>query len=236
MVIVHGVLADAGQWDGVAAELAEQRRRVVVPHRRGRAPSGPLGTSYGVRTEVQDLHQVLDEVGPGACLVGHSYGGVIALHAAMERTDLGALVVYEPPLDPCSFGGPPIAKAQALAARGDLDGAMLVLVTEISPTPPDVLPAYRASELWRSQLRFVAAAIAEIAATERALATPPDWRSLRVPTRVVLGALNEGHEPFGPSAVALAEVVPEARLHRLHGQRHLAHVEAPARLASAILA
>ncbi|WP_394846054.1 alpha/beta hydrolase [Pendulispora brunnea] len=236
VVIVHGVLADACQWDEVAGALAQRGRRVVVPHRRGRAPSGPLGPDYDLRTEVHDLRCILDEVGPGACLVGHSYGGVIALHAAMQREDLGRLVVYEPLLDPRSFGGPPLAKAQALAARGDLEGAMLVLVTEISPTPPELLPAYRASGLWQSQLRFVRAAIAEIAATERALPRSPDWSSLRVPPRVLLGALNEGHEPFGPSAVALAESIPGARLVRLEGQRHLAHVDAPARLASAILA
>ncbi|MCX4090802.1 alpha/beta fold hydrolase [Nocardia sp. alder85J] len=38
-----------------------------------------------MRTEIDDLHHVLDILGGGVTLFGWSYGGLIALEAATER-------------------------------------------------------------------------------------------------------------------------------------------------------
>ncbi|WP_235029543.1 alpha/beta fold hydrolase [Streptomyces sp. 3213.3] len=50
-----------------------------------RAASGPLTTSYSLRTEVEDLAMVLDEFAGTRALFGWSCGGLIALPAADDR-------------------------------------------------------------------------------------------------------------------------------------------------------
>jgi pimeloyl-ACP methyl ester carboxylesterase len=91
IVITHGVQTTADHWTRVASLLPG---RVVVPNRCGRADSPPIGSDYELSTEVADLHRVLDTT-ENPVLVGHSYGGLIALLTAAERDDLSALVLYE---------------------------------------------------------------------------------------------------------------------------------------------
>ena len=95
LVLVPGVMADAESWRPVVDNI-HLPNPVIVVNRRGRAPSGPLGPHYSVRTEVDDLNQILDALGADAHLFGWSYGALIAVEAATERYDLRSLTLYEP--------------------------------------------------------------------------------------------------------------------------------------------
>ncbi|MFB9906654.1 alpha/beta fold hydrolase [Allokutzneria oryzae] len=235
VVIAHGVLATAEHWDPVAKALADQGFRVVVANRRGRAPSGPLGADYDLATEVSDLHLVLDAAGPGATLFGHSYGALLALHAAVERDGLRSLVLYEPPPGEGKFAGPALPKVRDAVERGDLDEAITVIVTEISPYEgPGGVAGYRTTEMWRSQLALVPPAVEETAVIDAHVPAYPLYRSLSLPTKVFVGERSRGRRPFGPATAAVAAAIPNAQLVELAGQGHLAHVEAPVLLAKHI--
>jgi len=70
LVVVPGMMADAASWRPVTDHLAAPGP-VVVLNRRGRAHSGPLGEGYSVRTEIDDLHHVLDpSASPHGCSAG----------------------------------------------------------------------------------------------------------------------------------------------------------------------
>ncbi|ALG14158.1 hypothetical protein AOZ06_51340 [Kibdelosporangium phytohabitans] len=235
MVVVHGALADAAQWNEVRSELVTKGHEVVARDRRGRNGIA-LSADYSLKTEIEDLHRVLDEVGPDPVLVGHSYGAVIALLTAQQRTDLRGVILYEPIATGHqlrSFVGDAPERAQRAVDAGDLDTAMEILVTDVSPTPPEILPQYRRSRMWRSQLPFVASGVAEIQA---AVAHELDYdlvAPLTVPTKVILGARTIGTMPFGRPTETLAYAVG-AELVLLENLGHVAHTDAPARLAEAI--
>jgi pimeloyl-ACP methyl ester carboxylesterase len=92
-VFVHGSVFDArGTWEA-QAPLAETYRLVLF-NRRG----------HGNRPAVEgddfelDADEVADALGDGAHLVGHSYGGIVALLAAALRPEaVFSLAVSEPP-------------------------------------------------------------------------------------------------------------------------------------------
>ncbi|HLY84541.1 MAG TPA: alpha/beta hydrolase [Acidimicrobiales bacterium] len=94
VVFVHGVL-DGGQSFGRVAALLEGECRMVWYDRRGygrslRAPGVPVG----VDVHVEDLLRVIDE--RRAVVVGHSFGGVTVVGAALQAPELvGAVVLYE---------------------------------------------------------------------------------------------------------------------------------------------
>ena len=92
-MFVHGsVLNGEATWNA-QRPLAEQFE-LVVPNRRG-FPPGPEVERVAFADEAEWLEQFLE---PGAHLVGHSYGGVIALLAAARRPELvRSLTVIEPP-------------------------------------------------------------------------------------------------------------------------------------------
>ncbi len=93
VVLVHGSLATgAEEWEA-QRPLAEQGFRLLVPDRRGYGKSpAAVGEDYLV-----DAEDVLDLMGDGAHLVGHSYGGLSVMFAAARRPEATrSLTVLEP--------------------------------------------------------------------------------------------------------------------------------------------
>jgi len=83
VVLVHGALDHARNWDWVARELS-QRYHVYALDLRGHGNSGwAPGAAYTVAEHVLDLSALLDIINDFPVrLVGHSMGGGIALHYA----------------------------------------------------------------------------------------------------------------------------------------------------------
>ena len=111
VVLVHGsVVGGRGTW--AAQRPLADRFELVVLERPGFAPD-----SHVERVDFEaDAVLVADLLEPGDHLVGHSYGGVIALLAAAARPDeLASLTVIEPPATQVAVGDPVV---DAFAAAG----------------------------------------------------------------------------------------------------------------------
>ena len=91
LVLVHGAAADHARWAPVLPAF-EERFTVIAIDRRGRGESGD-GAGYAIEREYEDVAAVADWAGPGTCLLGHSYGGVCALEAALVSGSVGRLMV-----------------------------------------------------------------------------------------------------------------------------------------------
>jgi pimeloyl-ACP methyl ester carboxylesterase len=109
VLLIHGSVVN-GDATWVAQRPLAERFDLVVPNRRG-FPPGPDVDSVDFEEEAVWLDRFLE---PGAHLVGHSYGGVIALLAAARRPELvRSLTVIEPPALAVARGNP---AADAFAA------------------------------------------------------------------------------------------------------------------------
>jgi pimeloyl-ACP methyl ester carboxylesterase len=93
LLVLPGGSRRAHHYDAFAAALARDFT-VHVAERRGRGASPPMDAGYSLAAEVTDALDLLDETGARQ-IVGHSYGGLIALHVALRR-DLERLVLFEP--------------------------------------------------------------------------------------------------------------------------------------------
>jgi pimeloyl-ACP methyl ester carboxylesterase len=232
VVIVHGLNSYAHDWRAVAKVLESAGHRVLVPYRRGRAPSGPLGDGYSLATEVADLSALLDVAGPGATLVGHSFGGLIALLTARSRPDIGTLVLYEPPVP--GYHRVPAETLAAMGAAllaGDRDTALAIMITEVDGDPPERVTTLRASPEWTILAKGLPTVHTELTAF-RATPTPDLAGYPVVPTTVLLGEVTEPR--FGRDARAVLAGLPHARLVMLPGHGHIAHSADPELLASLI--
>src|SRR5262249_37862860 len=85
VVLIHGVTGDLSIW--FLCQAMQQlglSRRVTAYDLRGHGYSDAPPTGYTSADHAPDLFAVMDELGiERATLVGHSFGGVIALHAAV---------------------------------------------------------------------------------------------------------------------------------------------------------
>ncbi|GLY77328.1 hydrolase [Actinoallomurus iriomotensis] len=231
LVVLPGIMADAATWQPVVDHLTPSNP-VIVLNRRGRAPSGPLGAGYTVRTEIDDLHHVLDALGEPVHLFGWSYGALIAAETATERAGLRSLTLYEPVGRP--FAPEAVPLLRDAIDRGDLDRAVEIVNITVSGFTASYVAALREDPVW-PVLRTLAASLAdELAAINDHRPRLHEYRDLDLPVTLLLGELNEGTAPYGTAFTPFAQALPQARIVRVPGQGHLAHAQAPRLLAESI--
>ncbi|RPI20144.1 MAG: alpha/beta hydrolase [Actinobacteria bacterium] len=80
---------------GLRGGPGRERFTVHTMERRGRGGSGPQGDGYSIARECEDVLAVQSETG-ASLLVGHSYGGLIALEVARNNDSFAKAAVYEP--------------------------------------------------------------------------------------------------------------------------------------------
>lgn len=124
-VLLHSSGSSARQWDRLAQQLGP-RLRVVAPDFRGHgaAPAGAPPTLPTLADEVGRIEQLIDGLRRRAPapihLIGHSFGGAVALTLALRRPQAYAsLSVYEPVL----FSVPYLHDRQALPVQRTLAAA-----------------------------------------------------------------------------------------------------------------
>ncbi|MFD2093122.1 alpha/beta fold hydrolase [Blastococcus deserti] len=93
VVLVHGSLATAAEEWVAQRPLADERFRLLAPDRRGygRSPAA-AGEDF-----LRDAEDIVELMGDGAHLVGHSYGGLGVLFAAARKPEATlSLALLEP--------------------------------------------------------------------------------------------------------------------------------------------
>ncbi len=139
MVLLHGSVTNAALSWGSQATLAD-RFELVVPNRPGFPPNPPVD-----RVDFDDDARWLESIlQPGDHLVGHSYGGVIALLAA-PRLPLASLTLIEPPAFDVARDDPAVERWLEVAAALPRDSVRAYLEAFLlhvgAPFPlPDPLP------------------------------------------------------------------------------------------------
>ena len=223
----------------LAEELAEEND-VAWYQQRGLAPSAG-GAPYTVAKDVDDARRVLDELGwDKAWVVGHSWGGHLALHVAAALPDrlFGALAV-----DPLGSVGdgrwpefdeeilrrtPAEARERAReldelttegAAGDELALELMSLVWPAYFADPEQAPPMPALKIASERsAQMVESIFVELPALEAALP------GIRVPVGFVHGSRSP--MPVGSSSDAAA-LIPGAWVDVVDGAGHFIWVEAP---------
>ena len=128
VVCLHSNASSSSQWRELSDALAP-RCRVLAPDSlgAGKSPAWPADRPVALRDEVALLEPVFARAGDPFALVGHSYGGAIALVAAMLQPQrVRALVLYEPTLFALlDAESPPPNDADGIRAAVNAAGAAL---------------------------------------------------------------------------------------------------------------
>ena len=235
IVLLHATLSASVQLAGLARLLAA-RGPVLAVDRRGSGDSPqPAPRPLDVAVHVADVAALLDsERVATAILVGHSFGGVVALEtAARLRGRVMAVVAWEPPYGPLAdagtraqFASVASATERAHAAGGAEAAAASFLDGVAGDGAWNALPE-RARAFLVSQGDGAHADAALTGLDAGGLAR------IDVPVAILTGTASE---PFyAPIARAVVARVPGAHLMTLDGLRHTAPITDPEAVATAIL-
>jgi pimeloyl-ACP methyl ester carboxylesterase len=96
VILVHGSLSNGRQWRALAERLQDRFRVLSLDLYMTQGEGGPEVGDFSFADDVAFVEALLTEHA-GAHLVGHSYGGVVAARAALNRRDqLASLTLIEP--------------------------------------------------------------------------------------------------------------------------------------------
>ena len=231
VVIVPGAMADAQSWLPVGASF-NTPLSVAIVNRRGRAPSSDMPIHSSVANEVFDLLTLMSTMSGPYVMVGWSYGGLLAMEAAISDAAIDSIILYEPVSSP--FAPAAIESIRHAVDANDLDRAVELVITKVSGAPAEYVANLRQSPAWAYLKPLAIPAATELAALNQHQPDFSAYRAIDVPTTILVGSLNEGREPYGQAARRFVDALPKAASISLNGQGHLAHIEAPLQLAEAI--
>lgn len=140
VLVIPGVLSMAADYTAFARHLAGHFT-VHTLERRGRGESGPQGDDYSIVKECDDV-LALQAGTDATLLVGHSYGGLIALEVARNNTTFTHIAIYEPGVS--IDGSMPVSwmpgYEKNLAAKKDLDAFVEFLLADAPPRIQKIPP------------------------------------------------------------------------------------------------
>ena len=221
LMLVHGAAADHGRWRPVLPAL-EARFTVYAVDRRGRGASGDA-TSYVVEQEFADVAAVAEAIGGPVDVLGHSYGALCALEAALLTPAIHRLVLYEPPIPVAGQAIYPagvIERMEAQLAAGDRDGVVETTMREVAGLPEQTIAHLRTLPPWRARVAAAHTIPRELRSTDMYRFDPDRLQEVEAPTLLLLGGASP--PVFAAGTHALAEALPDARVVVLPGQGHAA--------------
>jgi pimeloyl-ACP methyl ester carboxylesterase len=235
IVLLHATLSASIQLTGLARLLAA-RGPVLALDRRGGGESGvSMPRPLDVAVHVADVAALLDTEGITAgVLVGHSFGGVVALEvAARVPGRIRAIIAWEPPYGPladaeirAAFAAVATATERAFASGGGAAAAAAFLDGVAGDGAWAALPA-------RARAFLAAQGAGAFADAALGGLEPAGLSLIAAPVTVLTGTASE---PFyAPIARAVVARIPGARLVSLEGLRHPAPITDPEPVAAAIL-
>jgi len=237
VVLLHGASGNLRDWTLGAFEAISRDHDTIAFDRPGLGKSGWPGPQ-GARLDVQArlLRGALDRMGVAqVTLVGHSYGGSVALAwALVEPASVSGLMLLAAPSQvwPGGLGfstdllaspltGPLLANAVPALLPGSVAEAAAARVFAPQTPPPGYVAHLGIDLVLRAQaLRANALQLAGLKEQIRTMA--PHYPALAIPVEILHGT-EDTTVPLAIHSEPLADQVAQARLTRLAGIGHMPH-------------
>ncbi|HEX4007883.1 MAG TPA: alpha/beta hydrolase [Acidobacteriaceae bacterium] len=234
LLLVHGGLCDHLSWYFVVPLLA-QHFAVWTYDRRGRGQSGDA-RPHSPEREGEDIEAILAAIAAPAHLLGHSAGGIAALHAALRVPNLLSLMLYEPPYIATGARAKPgpaiLQEMERRLAADDPDAALAIAMRETVDMSDAEIDSLRSSPGWE-HLRAAARAIPYDWALWDDQPSPEALAAISAPALALMGSNSPAWLQSATRAVAAA--LPHAQLVSMEGEGHSAMITAPERFAAEVV-
>lgn len=223
LLLVHGGFSDhATNWEFVKEQLG-QRYTVHAVARRGRGETDAT-EGHSMEDEFSDVAALISSIDEPVFLLGHSYGGQVALGAALMTADrVRRLVLYEPP-NPHNLDKDVMRRLEKLASTSDWDAFAETFFRDMLHVPAEVVEEMRKPEIWSPIVSDARATLGDLRAIGRYDFNADRFRALKMPVLLQVGT-ESVRELYVTDA--LAAVLPDARIEELPGQAHEAPTTAP---------
>lgn len=239
VVLLHSGPGNAADWRGVGERFAAGYRLVAVNgFGQGQTSDWPAGEVH-IDQYVELVSGLVEELGDSVHLVGHSYGGAVALRMASTSARLvRSLAVVEPQVYPLLADGDPQLFAEVSEVA---DGfARAVGEGRLEDAWCGFIDHYNGAGSWRAlpeatqqrMLQISEVAVRSWAALFTNPVTTGDLARIGVPTLVIQGGRTTA--PERRLCEIVTDRVPGARQVVVEGAGHMAPLTHPGAVAEAL--
>ena len=219
MLLVHGGTATRRiRWAPVREKLAA-RYTVHEMDRRGRGGSTAEVGPYGLAREGQDVAAVAEALGGDVYVVGHSYGALCTIEAALVTSAFRRIVLYEPPMRSPGANVMPPELLASMKTMSDPGAILETFYLNALQLPQAAVDALKGTEVWQARLTAAPTIIREIEEVNKFRATDR-LAGITAPVRMLLG--TESPTYLRAATAAIAAQLPDARIVAAQGQAHQA--------------
>lgn len=246
VLLLTGGPGFSGGYLEPVAEHVSKTHTAILPDQRGTGESGPDpfdATAFGIERSVADLEQIRVSLGHDTLtVVGHSWGGILAMHYAAAHPDRvsNLVLLNSGGVDPSFMRG---YQANISARMTDEDRAALAKIVPAEQTIEAYADAVRAAnramaggmtatpqaaaelrDTWMTPEQFDARVAIIMQRPLAAYDLKPTLGAYQGPATVVHGELD----PIGiDTAEVIAATLPNAELVTIEGAAHWPFIEAP---------
>jgi pimeloyl-ACP methyl ester carboxylesterase len=216
VVLVHGSMDRGSSFNRTVRAMADLH--VITYDRHGYGHSTTQEPHTTLSQHTADLLEIVD--GRRCAVVGHSYGGDVALLAAIERPDLIAAVgAFEAPMPWQPWWPAASAGSAAMAAESPEEAAEAFMVRVVGERIWSRLP--------RSTREARRAEGPTLLAEMESIRGAAPFEASAVPVPVVSGSGSASEPRHRDSATRLADTVPDGETLVIEGAGHGAHMSHP---------
>lgn len=225
-LLLHCALGRSAAWTGVIAALGD-RLAIRAPDLPGHGGTGHDPGRSLQEQALEDARALLADRGP-AHVVGHSFGGTVALRLAVENPEaVASLTLIEPVLfallaetNPAALAAETEAGAAARAAMaaGDWPAAAEAFLARWSAAPLAALPPDRAAEMVAG-MPLVAAGEADMVPPATTRPRRAEIAGIAAPVLLIEGAASPA--AVGAILDGIEGALPQARRVRVPGAGHM---------------
>jgi pimeloyl-ACP methyl ester carboxylesterase len=218
MLLVHGTSATRIRWAPVREKLAA-RYTIHQMDRRDRGGSNAEVGPYSLAREAQDVAAVAEAIGGDVYVVGHSYGALCVLEAALVTSAFRRIVLYEPPMASPGVDVMPPDTLASMKRTTDPETILEAFYLNALQLPKAAVDGLKGTEIWQARLTAARTITREIDAVNEFRATDR-LAGITTPVRMLLG--TESPTYLRAATAAIAAQLPDARVVAVQGQAHQA--------------
>jgi pimeloyl-ACP methyl ester carboxylesterase len=192
---------------------------VYAYDRRGRGDSTNTHP-FAIERELEDLAALIDAVGGGAIVYGHSSGGAVGLHGAASGLAITKLAIYEPPFTPPIGFESVRAWSDAIQAAVDAGdpARAAVLFLEGSGAHPGMIDGIKGSPWWPAMTAIAHTVPYDLSFLNDGTVPLELLQRVKAPTLVMFG--DDSPPWAGNVATAAAHALPSGSTVSFAGQDH----------------
>jgi pimeloyl-ACP methyl ester carboxylesterase len=228
LLLVHGTAETRHRWAPLHQSLASHYTLCEMD-RRGRGLSSAEAGPYDLAREAEDVAAASESLGGDVYVLGHSFGALVVMEAAVITTAIRRIVLHEPPLPKPDAELIPMETIAELKQKADPKLILRTLYGVVGRAPD----ACEEDDFSPEALATAPTVLRELAAI-KAYRVNERLGRITTPVRMLLGTKSPAHLRMATDTIAAQ--IRDATIVTLPGLDHQPVDEAPEQFGAAILA